>query len=215
MAMTREEILARYRRLRAISRRHHEEALRFLSRHALLDHARALGLAFGKTIVADNEGDLTLVFDLMVHAPKGTRSRAIDRYRKATPLAPDSDEARVLEAMCRARFSLWQVERRHETAGLVVLDLLRQTEVWLVDEGLEQSAREGMSMASRLYMPEDFAMTAGVIVPIDRDIVEEALDISLIRTPKDPDALASDPRFAMALYRAALDHDAMESVQLS
>ena len=38
-------------------------------------------------------------------APKD-RSRAIDRYARAAGLSPESDEALVLEAMRRARFSI-------------------------------------------------------------------------------------------------------------
>jgi hypothetical protein len=211
-ALNRDAILTRYRHLRAISTQHHSAALRFLSRQAILEHARGLGLTVGKTLVADSEDELTLVFDLALHSPRNARSRAIDRYRKAARLAPDSDEAKVLDAMCRARFSIWRVERRHEAAGLVVFDILRQTDAWLVDEALEQSADAGMAIAMRLFTPEAFAMTAGVVVPVDRDIVREALAETLPRHSADPDVLASDPCFAMALYRAALNEGVMEEV---
>ena len=50
--MSREEVLARYRHLRAIGTRHHTEALRFLSRPALLEQARQLGLAAGGILAA-------------------------------------------------------------------------------------------------------------------------------------------------------------------
>ena len=70
--------------------------------------------------------------------------------------------------MRQARFSVWRVERRHEVAGLIVQDLLRQGEAWLVDEALEQSAPEAMTMAIRLGTPDLFAMTSGIIVPVDR-----------------------------------------------
>ena len=42
--MSREEVLTRYRHLRAISTRHHTEAMNFISRPALLEQARHLGL---------------------------------------------------------------------------------------------------------------------------------------------------------------------------
>ncbi len=213
MSMSREEILARYRQLRTISRQHHSAALKFLATPTILDQARRLGLAAGKGLVAESEDELTLVFDLAIHSPIGARSRAIDRYRKAARLAPESDAAKVLEAMCRADFSLWRIERRHETAGLIVFDVLRQSEAWLMDEGLEQSAEDGMAIAMRLFTPETFAMTAGVIVPVDRDIVETAFDL-MASGPEDPDALARAPRFAMAVYRAALALGAMENVTL-
>ena len=52
---------------------------------------------------------------------------------------PGSDEALVLDAMRKARFSLLVIERRHETAGLIATDLVRNSEVWLMDVGLESS----------------------------------------------------------------------------
>src|SRR3954452_24749179 len=45
--MSRDEVLARYRHLRAISTHHHTEAMNFSSRPALLEQARHLGLAAG------------------------------------------------------------------------------------------------------------------------------------------------------------------------
>ena len=168
-SMSREEVLARYRHLRAISTRHHTEAMNFLSRPALLEQARHLGLAAGETLVAESFDELTLAFDLAIHTARPDHTRAIDRYAGAAQLQPGSDEALVLEAMRQARFSLWRVERRHEVVGLVVQDLLRQDEVWLVDEALERSAPEGMVAAMRLCTPDTFAMTCGVIVPVDRE----------------------------------------------
>ena len=66
----------------------------------------------------------------------------MDRYARTAAVAPGSDENIMLQALLRARFSAWRVERRHETAGLVMLDLMRQEEVWLVDEHLG-AARPG------------------------------------------------------------------------
>jgi hypothetical protein len=41
--------------------------------------------------------------------------------------------------MRRARFSIISSVRRHTVAGLIVKDLFRGFEFWLVDEGLESS----------------------------------------------------------------------------
>lgn len=208
--MSRDEILARYRHLRAISTRHHTEALNFLSQSALVEQARQLGLAMGKTLVAESMDELTLAFDLAIHAARPGHSRAIDRYARAAQLQPGSDEFVALEAMRRARFSVWRVERRHEVAGLIVQDLLRQGEAWLVDEALEQSAPEGMTM--RLGTPDEFAMTCGIIVPVDRDVMEEVLDEVLPRVRGAPDQVANDRRFAMAIYRIAMARGQMERI---
>ncbi len=139
------EILDRYHQLRAISTRHHSGALDCLARPAILEQAKHLGLAYGQALVAESEEEMTLLFDLAIHTAKPGRSRAIDRYAKSVALQPGSDEELTLEAMRRAKFSLWRVDRRHEAAGVIVADLLRNSETWLVDEGLAFTAEPGMT----------------------------------------------------------------------
>ena len=210
--MTREEILERYRQLRAISTRHHSAALEFLSRQAILEHAKRLGLAAGRMLVADSDEEMTLVFDLALYTAKDGRSRALDRYARAARLPPGSDESRVLEAMREARFSVWRIDHPHESAGLVVTDVLREVETWIVDENLEASAPEGLSFAGRICEPDRFAMTCGVIVPVDRELMEEAALDMLAWRRGDPEHVAEDPRFAAAIYRAAIALGIMDSV---
>ena len=142
-ARDREEILTRYRRLREISTRHHSEALRFIPRSVLLEQARRLGLTAGKMLVADSMDELTLAFDLCLYTAAPGRSRGIDRYARSAGVAPGSDEDLMLQAMGQARFSVFRVERPHETAGLLVRDLMREEGLWLVDENLERTAPVG------------------------------------------------------------------------
>jgi hypothetical protein len=204
--MTRDQILERYRHLRAISTDHHSGALKFLSRQALLEHAKRLGLATGGMLVAESEAEMTLVFDLALYTAKEGRSRALDRYARATPLPPGSDAARMLEAMRHARFSVWRIKQRHETAGLIIADVLREAELWLMDEQLEASALEGLSFAGRICEPDRFAMSCSVVVPVYREMMEEVAIEMLAQQRGDPERVSQDPRFAIAIYRAAIDH---------
>ena len=169
--MTRTEILTRYRRLRQISKEHHQAVLDIIAPGVMLDWAKRLGLTQGRTVVLGSEHDMMLVEDLATYLPRPGRSHPLDRYARTARFAPDSDEAIVLEAMRHARFSLWRVERRHETAGLILQDLLRGGEIWLVDESMEKSAPRGVEMAARLLQPESFAMTARIIVPVTSDLM--------------------------------------------
>ena len=208
----RAEVLTRYRRLREISKQHHSAALDFLSKDAVMSQARRLGLAQGKTLVLDSMDDLNLAFDLAIHTAPKDRSRAIDRYARAAGLSPESDEGIVLDAMRNARFSIIGILRRHDVAGLIVEDLFRGVEVWLVDEGLESSLPDGSALATRLYTPEGFAMTAGVLVPLDIELIEDAIADTpqLLRNRREE--LIDDRRFAEAIYRVALASGLMEQV---
>jgi hypothetical protein len=116
--MTREEVLCRYRHLRAISTRHHSGALKFLVRPNIMEHAERLGLTKGKVLVAESEEELTLVFDLAIHTAREGRSRAIDRFAQMAQFIQGSDEALMLEAMRRGRFSIWQVRSAMKRWGL-------------------------------------------------------------------------------------------------
>jgi len=117
----------------------------------------------------------------------------------------------VLEAMRRARFSIIGILRRHDVAGLIVEDLFRGSEFWLVDEGLRVRSRTGSAGHSALYC-RGFAMTAGVLVPLDIELIEDAIADTpqLLRNRREE--LIDDRRFAEAIYRVALASGLMEQV---
>jgi len=149
----------------------------------------------------------------LFYAAERGRSRALDRYWRMERLSPGSDEARVLDAMRRARFSIWRIEKPHEVAGVIVLDVLRECEAWLIDEGLETSGSKGMSFAARLGRLDDFCMTSGVVVPVNRALIEEVALDDLAWRSNDPNEVAATPRFAAAIYRAAIASGVMENVR--
>jgi hypothetical protein len=213
LPQSRDALLARYRQLRDISVRHHHEALKYMSGDAMLRQARRLGLARGKTLFLEDMEEMNYVCDLAIHTAAAGRSRAIDRYARSARLAARSDEALVLEAMRASRFSILVVERRHETAGLIATDVFRRSEVWLVDIGLESSMPDGGMMATRLFTPERFAMTAGVNVPFDLSLIED-LYAELPRRlgATELTAVIDDWHFAEAIYRIALASGIMDRV---
>ena len=178
-----------------------------------MEQARRLGVARGRTLILGAEDELTFVFDLALYARHGGRKRPLDRYAASQRLAPDSDEARVLEAMLAARFALIRVERCHPEAGLIVSDLMRKEEFWLVDEGMEATAPIGLKMATRVYSPDEFHMAAGVFVPLAGLLLMSALERRPLLLRMDFDQVAEDRRFAEAIYREAIRAGVMERVR--
>lgn len=55
-------------------------------------------------------------------------------------------------------------------------------------------------------------MTCGVIVPVTRDLIEEVTLDTLAWRRGDQQQVAEDPRFAVAIYRAAIDSGLMNHV---
>jgi hypothetical protein len=217
--MTRSEILSRYRHLRQISKEQHEAVLHIIAPAIVLDWAKRIDLMQGKTVVSDSEYEFALAEDLAIYLPRLGRSHPLDRYARTVGFAPSSDEAIVLAAMRQARFSLWRVERDHETTGLILRDLLREEEIWLIDEAMTKNARPGQEMAARLVQPDRFAMTARVIVPINPALMTrpELMEEVFTRAPAlrslQGKALAEDLRFAICVYRAAVATGAMDFVR--
>lgn len=207
---SRGDVLARYRHLREISKRQHSDVMEFLSKDAIMHQARRLGLAAANTFILDSMDELTLAFDLAIHTAAAGRSRAIDRYARSAQLTQGSDEALVLEAMCNARFAIVLVKRRHQAAGLIVTDIFRKIELWLVDEGLEISLPEGSAFATRYYTPDRFSMTAGVGMPVDLELLASAVDAAPQLQRKSHAEAIEDRRFAEAVYRAAVADGVMQ-----
>ncbi|MFL5256007.1 MAG: hypothetical protein ACJ8AI_24570 [Rhodopila sp.] len=217
--MTRTEILTRYRRLRQISKELHQDVLDIIAPDVELEWAKRLDLARGRTLLTESENEFVLVEDLEIYVARPGRSHPLDRYARAAGLAPGSDRAIVHEAMRHARFSLWRVERHHKTEGLILRDLLRDEETWLADEALAKGARPGMEMAVRLLKPDQFAMTARVVVPLMPELMTRAelMEEVFIRAPAlkrlQPGELASDPRFAVGVYREAVAAGVMDFIR--
>ncbi|MGI4747800.1 MAG: hypothetical protein ACRYGI_17495 [Janthinobacterium lividum] len=208
----RDDLLNRYRMLRAINMEHQNAVVGMLSKPVILGHMRRLGLARGSHLLVEQDEVLTLGFDLAVYTASNGRSSGLDRYVRTPAFAAGSDEALVLDAMTRARFSIWQVERLHEQTGLIVHDVLRETEAWLIDEHLQASIEPGMSFAARLFEPEPFCMTCGVVVPVDTELLAEVSKDELAWRRGDGFSVGADPRFATAIYRTAIEHGFMDDV---
>jgi len=206
--MEREEILTRCRNYHEIVLQHQSAATKMLSRQAILDCAHRLGLADRKTLTMGTAEEAMLIFDLAVYTPpQPGRSRALDRYRKAAKFSADSDEVRVLDAMCRSRFGLWKVERPHETVGTILRDPARRQEAWLIDAPLiDLPPPEGSYLAMRLCEPDGtFSIPCGSVVPVDDEMLNDiVIEIATHISRTMPGRAMNDPRVPAIVYRTAI-----------
>jgi hypothetical protein len=209
---SRSEVLARYHRMRQIGKHHHSEVMDFIPNDAVFQQARRLGLTHGKTIVLDSPDQLHFATDLAIYTAPADRSRAIDRYANAGRWPPGSEEAAMLEIMRKARFAILLAQRRHPLVGLIVQELTGQTDLWLIDEGLEQTLPSGAAFATRLFAPGPFVMTAGVGVPLARKTLARVISYSPALLRKAPSDAYQDRRFAEAVWRCAIDDGSTERV---
>src|SRR3954452_8240969 len=211
----RQETIDRYRHLREVAKQHVTGALKHLSKNAINGAARRVGLLSGGAIVADSFDEMTLAFDLAVLGPHQSRSRTIDRYARAHPPAAGSDAAVALDALQHCRFHIIRVLRRHETAGLVVLDTVTHEDLWLMDEGFERTARTGMGLGTRLLRVNGFHMTTGAAVPVTAAVLKEAIASRSAWQKESPSRFVDDPRFPEAVYAAAIRQGKMQFMKFA
>lgn len=209
---SRGELLERYRQLRVIGRRQHSEMLKFASGDAMLKQARRLGLAEGKTLMLDSIDDMNFVFDLLFYTSSIDRPRVVDRYARLRQHEPGSDEAKLLAAKQQARFAIIQCQQRHPIVGLIVRDLVRNSEHQLIDEGLEVSLPPGAMIATRLIAFDDFDMTAGVMVPVEAGFLKSVFNSIPNLQRKPAKVLINDRRLAEAIYRAAVSEGVTDRI---
>jgi hypothetical protein len=209
----RNAVLTQYRRLRAISKDVNNAALSCSAPASILEAGRRLGLVVGGTLICDSEEEQALVFDLVMHGHRPGRSSAIERYARTATPPPDTDEARMLNAIRDAHFSVWQFVRRHDVAGLIVKDVVAKTESWLMDLGLSSSGEPGFAFAARLCRPAEFAMTCGIIVPVDEYVLRDAVASVVTSRSAKPSDMMGDPRLVVAIYRSAIDAGVMDNIR--
>jgi hypothetical protein len=211
----RQETIDCYRHLRAITKQHLGGALKHLSKNAIKEAARRLGLWSAGKLVLDSPDELNLVFDVAVFDTRNGHSRALDRYARAHPPAAGSDEAVVLDALQHCRFRIIRVLQRYAIAGLVVLDTATQEELWVMDEGLEMTAGTGMGLGTRLLRGDGFHMTTGAAVPVTVPVLKEAIASRSAWQKESPSRFVDDPHFPEAVYAAALRQGKMQFMKFA
>jgi hypothetical protein len=208
-ASSRVAILGRYRRYSDLRKDIQSSALENVSESSFLAYAKRIGLSDGKVLFADDDVELTLVFDLALYAAQAGRTRAIDRCARKRLKVSAPDEALVLQGLQASRFSIFRVIGRCEPAGVLLEDLMRGGTIPLLDEGLERSARPGEVFAMRVAPIEDFVITCGVVVPFTgetSETFEEIIDLLTDGVPAaELAALADRWRFAASLYEVAIE----------
>ena len=207
-------VIQSYRSLRALCNHHQTAAMSYVADGTLMNHARMIGVAIeDEVLVGEEDPEMKLVHDLALYTAKRGRSRAIDRYARAVRCEGGSDDARVLDALRNSRFGLFQIERRHEVAGVVLTDMVREHEVWLMDEDIPYHGEHGQCFGARVCWPDEFAIVCQVVVPMDQETFEDTLlELGSKRWRDDVPRMVEDATFATSLYRVAVDSGMMSLI---
>jgi hypothetical protein len=178
--MTRAEVLAQYRPIRAGIRRVLSEATKACGR-ADLNRGIKQVAPWAEAEALEEEVTAEMLVDVALFEPNQRGRRAFDRFLAEKGKHLTGVDRALAERMVGARFSIFRVAERHEAAGLWLEDLLAgQRRVWLVDEALEVSASEDAVIGLRLFDAGPFHAGFGIIVAPDA----ETLDFSLAATER-------------------------------
>jgi hypothetical protein len=199
--MTRDDVLAAYRPLRAAIQRVLKVAPDTCTNGDWRRAAKMLCFDLDEhDDLLEEAQHAEMLMDVALFEPNQSGKRTYDRFVKgsARKLAPeDQTVARFLES---AFFSIFRVEARHDAAGLWLEDLLNDgPPIWIVDEGMEASARDGLCFAARLFNAGDFHAGLGIIIPLDDDSIEDYMALA-----EDPETDVANGVFAPLVYREAI-----------
>lgn len=159
------ELLPRYKHLRRVGLELNNRLVETVSRSALDEGGKKLGVLKRNVLTLDTEDEIAVVMDYCLHDVRRHGLNAVERYLNESPPAAGSDEWVLLRALRQARYSVFVVESAEPGVGVHVRDLLRDETLFLVDVGLGTTAA-GMVLAGRVMAPEGIGMTTGAALPV-------------------------------------------------
>lgn len=213
--------MARYKRFRMLGKELNSSLIRRVPKPVVLKCGKKLGMLKGKTLVLGSEDELSVLFDYCLYSYRRNGKNAIQRYLEQSPPPADSEQMLLLQAMCKAYYSLFAVEKIHTGKGATMKDLLMNRCFVLMDIGIGETALPGMIFAGRVLPFEDFSMTSGTFIPIDRDLMEsDILPVveRLLQGKKDGDAFLTpgqEATFSGQIIRAAVRAGIFDRIEYS
>jgi hypothetical protein len=186
-------------------------AMRRIPEASMASQARALGIWRHNRLHVRHEPQALLAVDLAVFHPLGGHKRAIDREARAIRPPDGSEEARVLDALGRAVFTLFRLgDPAPEGGSVEAEDMLRGNAFTLRDKRLSQNGMQGLAFAGHLMPIEGVMMTCGVVAPLTDPVIETLLGrfAAVEETPRIlPPITPLAPEDVIALRAAALAED--------
>jgi SEC-C motif len=175
------EVLPTYRQYRKLGIQLNHKLVQTLSKEALHEGGKRLGILQNGTFVFDSEDQTSTLMDYCIHNVWVDGTNAVQRYFEQSPPRDGSDEMVLLTAMLEGFYSLIEVIHTEPGVGLTVRDALRGDTHFLADIGMSSTAEPHHVFATRLFSFEDqgFVMTGGAGLPVDKPAligISRALD---------------------------------------
>ena len=206
--MDHESLLALYDRRRGHARAFNDELSRSAGKEALATAGRRLGILRKGVFVFDNEQEMAVLSDACLYAVRDAAGEnSVQRTARSGRYAAGSPEQEVLDAMSRARFSLFTLGDSAPGVWIEATDVFTGASCRIVDRGL--SITPCPMFATRLVDYPEFSMTTGAGMPVATERtfwnLTKALDAkgispAVLRSPDLPVKVRDD------FYYAATAH---------
>lgn len=176
-AEKKQELLARYSRMRDCGIRLLEKFGKVVTQEDMLLGAERIGVLQGGKVCVKSESESAVLMDYSFFEIWRDGQNVVERVFSKSPPNPESDEWECLQAMRNSVYSLFMVVSTIPGFGLVVRDMLGPEVYLLIDIGMGSTAETGLIFASRLFLHGEFAINSGATLPITVVSDKEAVEI--------------------------------------
>src|SRR5439155_11128691 len=114
------ELLPRYKHLRRVGLELNKQLVKTLSRSALDEGGKKLGILKRNVLTLDTEDEIAVLMDYCLHDVRRHGLNAIERYLAESPPPPDSDDWLLLQALRQSHYALVVVESAEPGVGVHV-----------------------------------------------------------------------------------------------
>jgi hypothetical protein len=155
------QFVARYQRLLQVGKEVNQALIQRLSKTAVEEGARRLGLFHNNAVALDRADAGFVMVDYCIHDVRTQGRTVVEELLGESPYPPGSDEAVFLGALKDAYFSLFLIEGVDPGVGVRMRDLARSELRSMFDVNLSRTGRPGVLLATRLITPEGIVMSTG------------------------------------------------------
>lgn len=169
------DTLDRYKQMRRVGRDLNLTLVKQLPKVAAPECGKKLGLFKAGTLILNNDDEIAVLYDYCLCYYRRGNKTVIERYLEQSPPPPESDEMALLQAMSKARYSLFRVTEIKPRQGAVLLDLVHGASIDLTDISLAETGTPGTILLGRVLSLADFNMSSGTMIPLPEEAYQQSL----------------------------------------
>lgn len=213
-----EAVLQRYKLFRSVGIKLNGTLVKELPKAAIAESGKKLGILKRNTLLLETEDELSVLMDYCIYHYRRNGVNTVSRYLTLFPPAEDSLEMELLQAMRQAHYSLFQVKAANAGKGLMLWDMMRDNDIFLLDLNLSRTVQPGYLIAGHVLPMEGYYMSSGAILPITESLLKGEIT-RIIETFATEDGAPLSPgreaAFAGQVIRAALREHVMQKVRFA